>query len=97
MVNLDFREIWFEDKLIGRIGQKESGEIIFTSMKGFKQIMKSFIAPIKIEIAAIEGDISVSDSRIVLLTDTDWLAVLDQGLPPEYFVTTIQKLNKDEL
>ena len=97
MVELDYREILFIVELIGVIGQNIEGKIFINAKSGqFEKVLRSFIAPIKVEEAVIEDDISVSSSRVVLPSNTKWLAALDQGLPPEYLALNIQTITKKE-
>lgn len=95
MTELDYREIWFIDKLIGYIGQDKESEIYTKALNEQAElILNSFISPIAVDITEIEGDVSVSGKVIVLPQSNEWLAALDQGVPPQYFISMIYKTTK---
>jgi hypothetical protein len=94
MTNLDYREVWYKDKIVGAIAQDTQAKIYVRAIDNhFELILSAFIGPISIETTSIEGDISVSGRQVVLPSTTKWLSILDQGIPPEYFVSIIDKTN----
>ena len=94
MTDLDYREVWFKDKIVGAIAQDIQAKIYVRAKdKHFERILKSFISPIKVDETIVEGDVSVSNKRIVLINETEWISVMEQGIPPNFFVSMVDKTN----
>ena len=81
---IDYAEIYKDGKLFGYIGQSTNGKIYVRGNKSNSRILMTFVSPIKIDIAVIEGDVSVSNSEIMFVEDPNWITYMEYNLPAEY-------------
>jgi len=91
---MDYRLIYKDDKLIGYIAQ-DKGEIIVHAVdKNSEMLIATLITPIKVDIANVESDVSVSNREIIMLNDERWLSYLEYDVPYNYYISPIKKINK---
>jgi len=94
---IDYLEIYHIDILIGYIGQDTEGKIIVRAKnKKYERILNAFIVPLRVETAVIEGEVSVSNSYIMLPINADWINYLEYNIPPEYYNNELKQIGLDK-
>ena len=96
-MRLDYFEIYHIDFIVGYIGQDTNGKIYVKGKNTmYKRILNSFIIPITVNNAIVEGSMSFSTKTVMLTDNPDWINYLKYNLPPEYYTSQLMFANKKE-
>ena len=91
---MDYRYVHKDDKLIGYIAQDKSEILVHEVDKQSEKLIRILITPIKIDVASVESDVSVSNREIILLNDSRWLYYLEYAVPYNFYISPIKKIDK---
>lgn len=93
---IDYIEVYYDGDLIGYIGQDIEGEIHYRAKDDdIERILNSFVSPIRVESAYVEGSVSVSKSEIMLVENPDWINYLEYNLPSHYTSSTLYQTSPE--
>jgi len=88
--------VYKDDQFIGLIGQNKQGKILVRGIdKNAEIILKALQTPIKVDLADEIGDLVLSQSRVLLVEDPDWIVYMEYGLPFDFYVTTTRPTSEN--